>query len=611
MIRYQVGFEQANAHLFDVKLNINFALHKGQQFYLPDWIPGSYMIRDFSKNIVSLKANSKGKSVSIEKISKSCWQLLNDVECLEILYQVYAWDLSVRSAHLDNQHAFFNGTSLFLAIDGYESEQHKVLISASSIAQKNNWQLATAMPSIAIDSAGFGKYESQSYEEVIDHPFEIANFQSLEFIVNKTVHKMVFTEAPADVDWSRVSKDVQKICETEIQFFGDEQPPFNYYLFMTFVLKNGFGGLEHRASTALHCSADDLPRIGENPEVVDHNYRRFLSLCCHEYFHNWNVKRIKPARFLSMRLNKETHTELLWFFEGITSYYDELLMVRSGVIDTKTYLDMLAQTLTRTYRSKGRHNQTVAESSFDAWTKFYKQDENAVNAIVSYYAKGALIAFALDMEIRNRTEEKSSLDDLMRLVWRQHGKIEKGVGETQIQQIVRELVGESMSEFFREALYSTADLPLDKYFKHLGIEFQLLPQILQSEKGGFIEKAKQRTPLSFLGLTHKKHAVGAEVVSVVTGSCASEAGLSNGDIIIAIDNEQISSTELDQMVSKLPIGREVTIHYFRRAKLYLTTCVLQEADANTVYLSFDLQNPTSQMLNWIEGSGNKEKVKKA
>jgi len=601
MIHYTVSFEQADAHLFDVRLNLNFALHKGQQFYLPNWIPGSYMIRDFAKNIVTLNGNSKGTPVSLEKLDKSSWQLLQDVECLEINYQIYAWDLSVRSAHLDNQHGFFNGTSLFLAIRGYEAEKHTVILNASERAQANRWTVATAMTPKDTDGAGFGKYISDNYDELIDHPFEIGDLTKVEFEVSGIPHKMVFTEAPKFVDWQRIAKDVAKICETEIAFFGDEKPPFERYVFMTFVQKNGFGGLEHMASTALHCSFEDLPLLGDDPENMDEKYRTFLSLCAHEYFHSWNVKRIKPARFIPMDMSQEVHTELLWFFEGITSYYDELLLARARVIKPVEYLDMLAKTITRVVRSKGRLTQTVTESSFDAWTKFYKQDENAINSIVSYYTKGALVAFCLDWEIRQKTNQQKSLDDLMRIIWNQHGKTNKGVGETQVQQLAKELVGESMSEFFNRALYSTEDLDLDTIFAERGIHFQLVPQYLYNEKGGFVSQAKQRKLVSFLGITHNPDSLGAKIHSVTHGSCGAKAGLSNGDIIIAVDNIRVTSAELDNMIARIPIGTEVNISYFRRERLFHAKCQLKEGDANTCYLSLKDEEDVEALVAWAMG----------
>lgn len=599
MIQYSIDFEQANEHLFNVQLKISIPLSKKQVFYLPNWIPGSYMIRDFARNIVTLTASSAGQAVNMVKLDKSSWQLEQEVDNLEINYQVYAWDLSVRSAHLDNQHGFFNGTSMFLGIRGFENQVHDVTLKASKLAISNQWQVATAMPAKEVDSNGFGLYSSADYDELIDHPFEFAKLELVTFEVFDIPHKMYFTEAPARVDWQRIGRDVKKICETEVQFFGDEQPPFSQYVFMTFVQKKGFGGLEHMASTALHCSFEDLPLIGEDSTKISNEYRTFLSLCCHEYFHCWNVKRIKPARFIPMDMSREVHTELLWFFEGITSYYDELLMVRAGVIDACSYLDMLAQTITRVTKGTGRLKQSVTESSFDTWTKFYKQDENAINSIVSYYTKGALVALSLDFEIRKRTKNRHSLDDLMRLIWRKHGKTGRGLGENQVIELAEEIVGESLKDFFDIALYTTEELDLTDVFNQVGVNYQLISPYLSSEKGGYINEAKVRKAVSSLGVVHKDNNLGAQIHSVMEKTSGAIAGLSNADIIIAIDHVRVTSKELDSVIARIPPGTEITISYFRRERLYHCQCILAEGDSSICYLSFQNGQKTPALLDWL------------
>lgn len=601
MIRYTVSFEKANLHIFDVTLEIDDLLNKGQIFSLPNWIPGSYMIRDFARNLVTLQASSEGESIALTKLDKSSWQLNQNVKNLKIDYQVYAWDLSVRSAHLDNQHGFFNGTSLFLEIDGYQENEHSLTLKPSKLAIKNNWSVATAMSAEKIDTQGFGNYTSQNYQEFIDHPFEFGNLKKIEFDVCGVMHQMYFTEAPDRVDWQRLACDVKQICEAEVKFFGDEKPPFDKYVFMTFVYHKGFGGLEHRASTALHCDPENLPIVGENENLITPDYRQFLSLCCHEYFHNWNVKRIKPEPFIKPNLSQEVHTELLWFFEGITSYYDELLMVRSKVIEPSSYLDMLAQTITRVMQSGGRLHQSVTESSFDAWTKFYKQDENAVNSIVSYYTKGAIVAFCLDFEIRRLTKEKKSLDDLMRYLWNNFGKKNIGLQEKQIQTITEQLVEQPMDDFFNKALYSSEDLDLQSIFELLDIQYQVIPQYVHAEKGGYVTKPKERKIIASLGFKHKTHALGAFVQSINDSSCTAKAGLSNADIIIAIDDVRVTSNDLDKVIAKIPIGEEIKISYFRRDRLYHSLCELTPSENNICYLSFKNKEPSEAAIQWMLG----------
>jgi len=539
MINYAVSLDSPKEHLIQITLTIEHRLDSGQLFWLPNWIPGSYMIREFSRNIMEIVAEENGKAIGLCKVASNNWELQQSVNRLSICYKVYAWDLSVRSAHFDQHHCFFNGTSLFLAIKGFEDQRHHVEIIAP-VLKDLNWKVSTAMPQHECDPEGFGKYICKNYAELIDHPFEIADTIKSEFVVKGVPHQMVFTESPQCVDVKRIASDVSRICQYECDFFEDEVPPFERYMFMIFVQKTGFGGLEHRASTALHCGHADLPMIGEDTKVKSAGYQTFLALCSHEYFHSWNVKRIKPARFKSYDLQLEVNTELLWFFEGVTSYYDELFLLRSGVISGEEYLNMIAKNITRYMKGEGRSVQSITESSFDAWSKFYKQDENAVNSIVSYYVKGGLVAFCLDFEIRKLTQETKTLDDLMRMVWRSFGKPLKGVGEKDIQASAEKLVGKPMTDFFEHVLYSTDDLDLHNLFEGLGVNYRLCSSKNQNETGGFQRKLSDRSEVNSLAVTHKSANGGAEIMSVSNGGAASVSGLANKDLIIAIDGYRVS-----------------------------------------------------------------------
>jgi len=578
-------------------MRVEYPLRAGQELWLPNWIPGSYMIRDFARNVVSIKAFENDQSINITKKNKSCWILEEAVSHLEVEYQVYAWDLSVRSAHFDDQHCFFNGTSVFLALKDYENSKHSVQLDTPSYAETQDWTVATSMRQVNVDRRGFGQYTSESYADLIDHPFELACLKCVSFDVLGVPHRMVFTESPANVDFQRIADDVQQICEYECRFFGDDLPPFDEYLFMTFVLKDGFGGLEHRSSTALHCGHEDLPLTSDDKENKSKDYQKFLSLCSHEYFHSWNVKRIKPAQFEDYALHNESHTELLWFFEGITSYYDELILARTGVITVQQYLEMVAKNITRYMRGSGREKQTIAESSFDAWTKFYKQDENAVNSIVSYYVKGGLIAFCLDFEIRKLSNDKNSLDDLMRLIWNRYGKLAVGVPENQIQDLAEELVGQSMNNFFNRMLYSTSEIELESVFAHFGINFQLLAESKQLEPGGFLEKKLKRETVCSLGVIHKVNDIGVEIVSVFEYGSAASAGLSNKDIIIAINDYRVTAKDIDTLVARFQVDSEIKLSFFRRDKLYHRMCKLQYAKPSVCYLSIARGAMNKNLLN--------------
>ena len=410
-IRYSIRPSNPYAHLYSVTLEIANPAPDVQLLRMPAWIPGSYMIREFAKNVVEIHAqDTEGKALEITKKDKSTWMLTTAGSTgVRITYSVYAWDLSVRSAHLDQTHAYFNGTSVFLEVVGQHESPCEVEILNADIPEATHWKVATTLAEAGAERYGFGKYSANNYDDLIDHPVEIADFTIGHFTACGVPHELVLSgKHYADV--ARICDDLKKICEHHIQFYG-EPAPMERYLFITWVVGNGYGGLEHRSSTSLICKRDDLPSVNSS-EQVSEDYQNFLGLCSHEYFHTWNVKRIKPSVYIPYDLSQETHSELLWAFEGITSYYDDLGVLRSGLISTEQYLKTLARTYTRVHRAEGRFKQSVVASSFDTWTKFYKQDENAVNAIVNYYTKGALSILAIDLKIRSLTQHKKSFNKL-------------------------------------------------------------------------------------------------------------------------------------------------------------------------------------------------------
>ncbi len=444
MITYTVSIPDAAAHLIDVRLEVRQPDAAGQILRLPNWIPGSYMIRDFSRNIVSINAWQGSDPVTLAKLDKSTWQAPAGLDTLTVEYRVYAWDLSVRSAHVDKTHAFFNGTSVFLCAQGQDNVAHQVTFERPAHDTAQAFQLATSLSAIDADADGFGLYQAPDYDELIDHPVEQGTFKRLQFDACGIPHEIILTGA-CHFDEQRVIDDLTRICEYEIKFFG-EPPAMERYLFLIMVVGEGYGGLEHRSSTALMITRENLPVIGNS--ATSDPYLNFLGLCSHEYFHTWNVKRIKPARFVPFDLNQESYTELLWFFEGMTSYYDDLVLLRTGLIDEERYLGLIAKTLTRIQRGPGRLTQTVSASSFDAWHKFYKQDENSPNAIVSYYAKGSLVALCLDALLREHSQDEVTLDTLMRTLWERWLETGAGLQEDEPQKLASQIAGRDLSGFF-------------------------------------------------------------------------------------------------------------------------------------------------------------------
>ena len=585
-IQYMVNLHKPHAHIFKVTLEINTPDKSGQILSLPAWIPGSYMIRDFAKNIIAIKAFSNKKCIKIDKLDKSTWQVEAVDTAISVEYEVYAWDLSVRSAHFDMTHAFFNGTSLFLMPHGFETEACSVTLEQPHGKEYSKWKVITSLNNKNIDTLGFGQYQAVDYDDLIDHPVEIGTHSEFEFTVENTPHRMTLTGIHR-ADNKRLIQDLTKICQTHCTMFG-ELPDLEQYIFLTMVTGDGYGGLEHRSSTSLMCSRDDLPLTTE-PTEPNEKYRNFLGLCSHEYFHTWNIKRIKPESFIPYDLTTETYTRQLWAFEGITSYYDELALVRSGVISINSYLELIGQTITRVLRGKGRFNQSIAESSFEAWTKFYKQDESAPNTIVSYYAKGALLALCLDLTIRKNTNDKKSLDDVMRYLWSNYGKKSIGLKEGEIENVASKISGVDLKEFFTKYLYGTEELPLESLLSEVGIKFNLRPTTSVDDKGGKISEDKnQHNPVS-IGARFSENSTGVKITQVFSDESAEQAGLSAGDVIIAINNLQVNKSSINKIINRYSVGDEVTIHAFRRDELNMFKLTLHAAELTTCYLKINDQ----------------------
>jgi predicted metalloprotease with PDZ domain len=566
-IRYTVEPVDLAGHLFEVTLEVAAPQADGQCLRLPAWIPGSYMIRDFARNIVTLQARAGDKVVPVEKADKQTWRCgrIAPGATLQVRYTVYAWDLSVRTAHLDQTHGFFNGTSLFLSVDGHEAAPCLVELKPPAAGAIGAWRVATAMREArgqrgAAKRHGFGLYRADNYDELIDHPVEMGDFTLASFEAGGIAHEVVLT-GRHDCDTGRLCADLAKICQWQIDLFGGT-PPMDRYVFLTMVVGDGYGGLEHRASTALLTSRDELPWKGMKgtPEA----YQRFLGLCSHEYFHSWNVKRIKPARFTPYELAAESYTRLLWAFEGFTSYYDDLCLVRSGVVAPAAYLKTLAETITRVERGSGRLKQSVAESSFDAWSKFYKQDENAPNAIVSYYTKGALIALALDLKLREASGGKTSLDDVMRALWTRHGETGVGVAESGVFALVAQIGGEAIGRWLKRAVNGTDDLPLAKLLKAFGVSL--------AQSGGARPS---------LGVRLKSKTGKAVLAAVHEGGAAHRAGLSAGDALVAIDGLRVTADKLDSLLDRKAAGDRLQVHCFRRDELMCFEVVLEPGETNT------------------------------
>jgi len=582
-IHYSISAPAPETHEFHVALSIDSPDPAGQRLWLPDWIPGSYLIRDFARHIGTVTATCDGAAVACEKIGKSEWLCEPVTGPLQLHYKVYALDLSVRGAYLDTQRGFFNGTSVFLAVAGQEQAPCEVSIQGPAGEQYHDWRVATSMARSGAQELGFGGYLAQDYDELIDHPVEMGSFDLARFEAAGVPHYFVLSGRHR-ADLHRICADLKRICETHAELFGGSLPMDRYW-FLTLALGDAYGGLEHRASTALVCKRDDL--VPSGPADSDKAYRKFLGLCSHEYFHSWNVKRIKPQAFTPYRLDRENYTRLLWVFEGITSYYDDLGLVRSGVITQSAYLDSLAQTITRVMQGPGRKRQSLAESSFDAWTKFYKQDENSPNSIVSYYAKGALAALALDLTLRQRSAGEHSLDRVMRESWRRFGQTGQGMPESAFESLVNDVTGLDLSSFFDEAIRGTEDLPLQSLLASVGVDFRLRAASSSSDLGGSATSKSSGLKRASLGLRTREDNGRCRITTVLDGGPAQQAGVSPGDELLAVDRLKVSHATLDAVRSRLPVGVPVVLHVFRRDELLQLVCAPCEPAAEVCELSVD------------------------
>jgi predicted metalloprotease with PDZ domain len=475
-VHYRVEAADLHAHLYRVTLAIAQPAAQ-QQVSLPVWIPGSYLVREFSKNLQKLAAKQDGKAIAARQLDKCTWE----IDCvpsspLVITYEVCAFDNSVRTAWLDTQRGFFNATSLCLRVHGQEHLVHS--LDLVPVDTKPQWKAATGLAAYRINKRGFGMYLATDYDELADCPVEIGEFWDAEFKACGVPHRIVIAGVAGSFDGDRLLADMQKICETAIRFWHDrKKPPFKYYLFILNAVDDGYGGLEHRNSTALIASRRDLPRVGEARQ--SDGYVTLLGLISHEYFHTWNVKRLRPAEFAHYDYSRENYTHLLWFFEGFTSYYDDLLLRRAGVIDDATYVKLLNKTMNQVLQAPGREVQSVAQASFDAWVKYYRTDENTPNATISYYTKGALVALCFDLTLRS--EGNTTLDDVMRALWARcmAGPMTEG----DFAAVLKDLAGRAFTREIAAWIHGTKELPLQELLRTQGIHVVQEPAQWQQRIG--------------------------------------------------------------------------------------------------------------------------------
>lgn len=578
-ISYQFDFARFLEHLVDVALTFT-ADTDAPSLWLPAWIPGSYLMREFARNITAVhyeildsQVVSNDKQINTyraQKTDKNTWQLpeAQAGQRICVLYEVYCYDLSVRTAYVDQQRLYGNFTSLALAIGGQEQQEVEVdlIVPAAFLTDKDASlvRLACGLEAVQaqIDKPQIYTLQADSYHELIDHPFEIAEQDSFDFIIQDNSHQTLshhfYLSGKHSANMGRLQQDVTQICQTYLDWLGDA--PFNDYTFMTFASGQDYGGLEHINSTSLITPRRDLPNADE-PKVPSSDYQRFLGLCSHEYFHAWWVKTVRPDVMLEVDLRREAFTPLLWVFEGFTSYIDDFMLQASGVIDKASYLKLLAEQINRYYQTPGRTHQSVAESSFDAWIKLYRNDENTGNAGISYYNKGALVALCLDLTLLTKSAGRYRLFDVVKEFYSQaKQKDNKRIGISSAD--MGAVIGQFMlladwEEFERRYVNGVEELPLETLLAENGIKIHTNTK----------ETADKNIPW---GMRCSETPLGLKVNRVNRDSAAAKAGISAHDVIVAIDGIKADTKQLATLSTAT---RPVQCHLFRRDELMVVEVV--------------------------------------
>jgi predicted metalloprotease with PDZ domain len=567
-ILYQVAMPQPESHLFEVTLQVNNWQAPSLDLKMPVWTPGSYLVREYAKQVQDLTAENSHdrQSLPAKKLSKNHWQIQTEnVSDLRVRYHVYANELSVRTNHLDATHGYFNGAALFFFIPGLEQQAVQVEI----ILPRSNWQISTILPSV---SDRPNTFIAKDFDTLVDSPFEIGKQRIYHFEALGKPHRLaIWGEGNAKPD--KIISDTQKIIEVEANLF--EGLPYEQYLFILHLSASGFGGLEHK-----DCCSLNYPRLGFRAKD---KYHRFIQLVAHEFFHLWNVKRIRPKALEQFDYEAENYTTSLWFSEGTTSYYDLLLPLRAKIYDSNLFLDNLSKEITKYLTTPGRKVQPLSESSFDAWIKLYRRDRNSDNNQISYYLKGEMISLLLDLMIRNRSQNKRSLDDIMRQMWQRFGKDEIGFTPEQLKEVIESVAHQDLTDFFQKFIDGTDELPFNDYLQPFGLQLQPI---------------KDEEAVPYLGIrVQTEH--GREIVQFTEAdSPAASAGIDADDELVAIDGIRLTSDQLSDRLKDYQAGDTIEIAVFHQDRLHVHAVKLA-APQPSRYEVVKIQDPTdSQTQNF-------------
>ncbi|MEM8779992.1 MAG: M61 family metallopeptidase [Cyanobacteria bacterium P01_G01_bin.49] len=568
-IIYQVGMPNPNSHLFEITLIVENWSDSILNLKMPVWTPGSYLVREYARHIQDFKAISgqKNQILSSKKVSKNHWQVATDsLSRIIVQYRIFANELTVRTNHLDQTHGYFNGAALFYFIPGLEKQPITVQINSPN----TDWKISTALPSIPGKS---NQFLASDFDTLVDSPFEIGIHSIAEFEVLGKPHQYTIW-GKGNLPEKKLVEDTKKIIETEANLFGEL--PYNHYLFILHLATKGFGGLEHKNSCSLI-----YPCFGFRDQD---KYNRFIQLIAHEFFHLWNIKRIRPKALETFDYEQENYTTSLWFSEGTTSYYDMIIPLRAGIYNRQKFLEILGKEITRFLNTPGRKVHPLSESSFDAWIKLYRRDSNSDNCQISYYLKGELVSLLLDLLIRTKHQNQRSLDDVMVEMWKQFGKPEIGFMPQQLQQVIESVAKTDLQDFFATYLDTTEEIPFDDYLEPFGLKLKAV--------------IEQETP--YLG-TRVQSENGQEIIKFVEAeSPAALAGIDSGDELLAIDGIRVTADQLNERLKDYQTGDIIQVTVFHQDELKTFSISLDNPQPSR-YEVVQFDNPSTEQTQNLAG----------
>jgi predicted metalloprotease with PDZ domain len=554
IVDYHVSLAARAAHLYDVEARFPVAGAPAElELRLPVWTPGSYLIREYARHLQGITVvDDEERPLPVRKVGKAAWRVrLGDrpTASVRARYRVYAHEVSVRTSHLDASHAFWNGATLFLYVEEQRALPARVTVDAppgweATCGLERDPERPLAFRAPAYDTA-------PDYDTLVDCPVEIGPHERVDFTAAGAPHALAIWGRGA-FDRQKLVDDVTAIVEAQARLFGGV--PYARYAFLVHLVPGGYGGLEHKNSATVLASP-----FGFAPEK---KYQELLELLSHEFFHLWNGKRIRPEALGPFDYAREAHTRSLWVVEGWTSYYDRLFLRRAGRMSAARWLEKLGEDLTKLARTPGRAHQSVEESSFDAWIKLYRPDENSVNTTVSYYLKGSVVALLLDLEIRRRTQNARTLDDALRLLWHETERTGRGYADDALQPLVEEAAGVSLDDFFAHAVRGRGELDLEAPLATVGLRLER-----RANGGGGGAGAATTEEQPWLGVSLAQTGDRLKVTEVLEGGPAAASHLYAGDEIVALEGFRVDETGLKDRLGAFRPGDTVRLHVFRRDEL--------------------------------------------